>query len=175
MAISITEHVKVQLYSPLPPYEDKYPCGFWKAARKQTGDATGGQLTLLIASISASESAKYAWSLEEISSRVPSLATEDITIFIVPAEPYVDEANNVNIELLGFSTSIRSSLSGYSGLSLTAVKPFCRYVWRPGNGLTWSMTIAHSNPGVGTDAYHFAWGYVWHQQVFTLAGGPRRP
>ncbi len=175
MSVSATEPVKVELYIPQVPEDSQYPVGRWVASRQLPGDATAGFAAIICAPLSAREAAKYAWSLEEVSCRFTGLVgSVDGEVAVIPAEPHQDGGGGLNLRYLSYAPAhLYTASSGDT--SLRNYKRPIEYIWRPARGLTSSVTVYGPNPGALGTMNVMMWGYVWHQQVFTRAGGPRRP
>ena len=174
MAITVSEPITPTLYIPQPGQDSPWPVGHWRASRTQAGDATGGSLTITMAPNSVIESAKWAWSIEGISC-VKSGVVGDLPISFVwqTAEPYTDSGGGVNLLLFEVSLYLWFDVARNQANTSATSLLLPRYIARPKPPLTTTFLFQTTNIA-GQTFRAVAWGYIWHQQVFTNAGGPRR-
>ncbi len=178
MAIIVTEPIQIKLYVPSPPQDSPYPVGEWVGSRQITGDLTGGEIIVFFAPLSASDAAKFLWSVEEMNVRNPTVEIHDYAMIAITAEPHTDGGGTINVRSFskvghGFASGVL--LSQQSGTPFDAIVTPTRYIHQPGGGLTNSYEIIYAPNSNGILHVFNAWGYVWHPQARRLAGGPRRP
>lgn len=173
MAITVNEGIKMDLFSPNPPLDSPLPVGRWIGSRTLTGDGTGGVVTVIFAPPSAIEAAKYLWSWEEVSIK-GSGNNDTFTLTFVTAEPYTDGGGSTNDRILYQG----STLVGSVGIGKYVRYPYpgslFTYIARPGGGLTCNFQVEYTTNTNAVTYKTTAWGYLWHPQARTLAGGAKR-
>lgn len=175
MSVSATVNTVVDLYVPQPALENPYPVGEWRGVGYCVGDLTGGYVETVFAPVSAEEARKYIWSWEGYSARMATnlLAAIGVFLDLITADPPEGTISTEFYTAAGWMQP--SAVTGLTGLSLFAPDRILNKLHRPGRGLTNSFTI-RIDGNINTVEYRFgAWGYIWHPQARTNAGGPRRP
>lgn len=175
MAISITDVLNIHPFVPNPDYQSPYPVGIWKAARTQVTDASGGQLRWVVSPPSATEAAKYLWSLEGWS-WITSVLGVDRGIYVeVNTGEVVSRAGGTEVMRFGITmpcpNSVRPAM--LSGPYTNYNPSMFEFIHQPGGGNAnmYIMDIPNVNAEVYTMTF---WGYFWNTQARRLASGPRR-
>lgn len=177
MSLTGVYNIRIEPYIPQASLDSPWPIGEWRGCLNFAGDASGGYVGAVFAPVSAAEARKFLWSWEGCS---VTLGTQLLAQIVCLLDLTTAEA----LEPLGLSVEFYRAI-GYippnavtvnTAMSMEKMPDSLRKIHRPRAGLTNSFSIyIDGNLGAGVTHYFDSWGYIWHPQARTLAGGPRRP
>lgn len=176
MSIIVNRQIDLLLYTPQPNMNEKMPIGEFRGHWALNGDASGGYVQVTFIPADAEQASNFVWLWMNGHSRINSAVAEVV--------------NNMQRLMLSTAegnfldgTTLYETTSRYGDSTVDSVMmPFAasldmiRVPHKPRAGLQNSFTVRSTvNLGAGVSYDFSVWGYVFHPEVRTRAGGLQIP
>lgn len=154
------------------------PVGIWVARREVTGDATGGNVEILVVFADTSQPrTQQLFSLEQITVGVIGAGTEtDVVLETVNLDPDLAGKNNANASQRWFLTMKQAAALGRSALTPESARAMAGvFLGRQQVDFTLTgVNTLFNNVNTGVHLVR-AQGYVWGPRSVSIPSGPLRP